>query len=55
MDIGLSRYTNRASYDLVPGYQLIDREFVLRKDSAGHHPPDTYEDVVDEAKRLLQQ
>lgn len=28
----------RASYNLVPGFQLIDRDFVLRYDSSGHRP-----------------
>jgi len=31
---------NQASYDLIPGYQLIDKNFKLRSDSTGHHPRD---------------
>ena len=31
---------NQASYDLIPGYQLIDKNFELRSDSTGHHPED---------------
>ena len=31
---------NKASYDLIPGYQLIDKNFKLRSDSTGHHPRD---------------
>ncbi len=31
---------NRASYDLIPGYQLIDKQFTLRSDSTGHNPKD---------------
>ena len=27
-----------ASYNMIPGFQLIDANFVLRFDSAGHHP-----------------
>jgi hypothetical protein len=27
-----------ASYNMIPGFQLIDSNFVLRFDSAGHHP-----------------
>lgn len=27
-----------ASFNLIPGFQLIDRNFVLRLDSTGHHP-----------------
>lgn len=29
---------NQASYNLIPGFQLIDQDFVLRSDSTGHHP-----------------
>jgi len=27
-----------ASYNMIPGFQLIDADFVLRFDSSGHHP-----------------
>ena len=27
-----------ASYRMIPGFQLIDRDFVLRYDGAGHQP-----------------
>lgn len=27
-----------ASYKMIPGVQLVDRSFVLRSDSTGHHP-----------------
>jgi hypothetical protein len=27
-----------ASYEMIPGFQLIDADFVLRFDSSGHHP-----------------
>ncbi len=26
------------SYDLIPGFQLVDKNFVIRSDSTGHHP-----------------
>lgn len=29
-----------ASYNLIPGFQLIDRDFILRSDSTGHSPRD---------------
>ncbi len=32
------RYVNQVSYKMIPGFQLIDPEFVLRADSTGHHP-----------------
>ncbi len=28
----------QASYAMIPGFQLIDRKFVLRSDSSGHNP-----------------
>lgn len=31
---------NKATYDLIPGYQLIDKNFTLRSDSTGHNPRD---------------
>lgn len=31
---------NNASYNLVPGLQLVDKNFILRSDSSGHHPRD---------------
>ena len=30
----------RASYNLIPGFQLIDKQMILRSDSTGHHPRD---------------
>ncbi|MBZ0114893.1 MAG: hypothetical protein K8J08_20700 [Thermoanaerobaculia bacterium] len=29
---------SKASYDLIPGFQLVDRDFVLRSDASGHQP-----------------
>ena len=29
---------NQASYAMVPGFQLVDRTFVLRWDATGHNP-----------------
>lgn len=29
-----------ASYNLIPGFQLIDKNFIVRSDSTGHHPND---------------
>jgi hypothetical protein len=38
---------NQASYDMVPGFQLIDRNFVLRSDATGHRPHDSlYRDLL---------
>lgn len=46
MLVGDARYVNGASYALVPGFQVIDRDFVLRYDGAGHHPVDHPYDVA---------
>ncbi len=32
---------HQASYNLIPGFQLIDQDFVLRVDATGHHPKDS--------------
>ncbi len=35
---GTSKFISQASYDLIPGFQLVDRNFILRYDATGHHP-----------------
>lgn len=35
---GDARYINQASYDMIPGFFLIDKDFILRSDSTGHRP-----------------
>jgi len=35
---GKEELLGQASYDMIPGFQLIDKQFVLRSDSTGHHP-----------------
>ncbi|MDV6032997.1 MAG: hypothetical protein F9B45_23510 [Phycisphaera sp. RhM] len=38
---------SRQTYEMIPGFQLIDRDFVLRSDSCGHHPhDDLYKDLL---------
>lgn len=32
------RYQGPVAYNLIPGFQLVDKDFVLRSDSTGHHP-----------------
>lgn len=35
------------TYNMIPGFHLIDRDFVLRSDSCGHHPQDNlYTDLL---------
>ena len=51
-----SRYINRASWNLVPGFQLIDKNFVLRYDSTGHHPKDDlWKKLLPQVKPLLKE
>lgn len=35
---GTSDMLGPQTYELIPGFQLIDKDFVLRYDSSGHHP-----------------
>jgi hypothetical protein len=36
--VGIPAMIGDASYNMIPGFQLIDRDFVLKVDSTGHHP-----------------
>ena len=35
---GDERFINPASYKMIPGFQLVDRDFTLRADATGHTP-----------------
>lgn len=35
---GRQKLLGQASYNLIPGFQLIDKDFILRSDSTGHQP-----------------
>ncbi len=49
-----SRYQNSASYNMIPGFQLIDKTFVLRSDSSGHSPKnDLYSHLLPTIKKIL--
>jgi hypothetical protein len=39
---GVPKLVNQASYEMIPGFFLVDREFVLRADSTGHNPKDSF-------------
>ncbi len=42
-----------ASFNMIPGFHLIDRTFVLRADSTGHHPKnDLYRELIPMAAKL---
>ncbi len=36
--LGDQRYMNQHSFNMIPGFQLIDKNFVLRCDACGHNP-----------------
>ena len=36
--VGDERFINRASYDMIPGFFLLDKNRVLRADATGHQP-----------------
>ncbi len=43
-----------ASYNMIPGFQLIDRDSILRKDSTGHQPRhNLWKELLPEVRRLL--
>lgn len=43
-----------ASYNLIPGFQLIDKKMILRSDSTGHRPKDSlYETLLPMIPNLL--
>ena len=42
-----------ASYAMIPGFQLVDRQYILRSDSCGHRPKDDlYRDLLPLLGRL---
>lgn len=46
----------REAFDLIPGFQLIDRDFIVRSDSCGHHPQDNlYTDLLPLLGRLARE
>ena len=46
----------KASFGMIPGFQLIGRDFVLRSDSTGHRPKDgLYRDLIPMIPRLLKE
>lgn len=45
---------NATTYKMIPGFQLIDKEFVLQSDSSGHHPQDNlYTTLIPMIPKLL--
>lgn len=53
--VGDQRYINQASYDMIPGFFLIDKDFILRSDSTGHQPKhNLYTELLPQLSVLLQ-
>ncbi len=51
---GTKDYLGKASYDLIPGFQLIDKNFTLRYDATGHWPKDSlYDELLPGVKKHL--
>ena len=52
--VGTDELATRQSFNMVPGFHLIDREFVFRSDSSGHQPVDNlYNDLLPAMGRLV--
>ena len=50
---GSGSMLGKEAFDLIPGFQLIDRDFIVRGDSCGHHPVDNlYTDLLPLLGRL---
>lgn len=43
----------QGSYELIPGLQVVDRDFVLRADWTGHQPQISWEALMAELRRAL--
>jgi len=51
---GTTALATRESYGMVPGFHLIDRDFVLHRDSSGHRPiHNLYDDLLPTMGRLV--
>ncbi len=52
--IGDQRYINQHSYNMIPGFQLIDKNFILRCDACGHNPKSNmYTELMPMVRKLL--
>lgn len=46
---------NQASYDMIPGLQLIDKNFVLRYDASGHNPKHSWGELFGSLREFIDQ
>jgi hypothetical protein len=51
--VGSPAMLTQASFDMIPGVQLIDRSFVLRSEHSGHGGSDLYHDLLPMTATLL--
>jgi hypothetical protein len=52
--VGTSSLATKDSYDMIPGFQLIDRDFTLVRDSCGHQPThNLYTDLLPTMGKLV--
>lgn len=50
----LNKVNYKASYKMIPGFHLVDQNFILRSDATGHHPKrDPYTHLIPMISRLL--
>lgn len=48
------RFQNNASYNMIPGFQVVDKDFVMRSNATGHQPQnDLYKHLLPTLKSLL--
>lgn len=54
--VGTKEMQGQASYRMIPGFYLIDENFVVVSDSTGHHPKNNlYTQLIPHLKKLLRQ
>jgi hypothetical protein len=47
---------NDASYQMIPGFQLVDKKFVLRLDSSGHNPQNNlFKELIPSIAKLIRE
>lgn len=52
--VPLKDMRSSTTYNMIPGFQLLDRSFVLKSDSSGHHPQDNmYKTLIPMIPKLL--
>lgn len=53
---GTAQMVNKASYDMIPGFFLVDKKFVVRSDSTGHNPKENlYEKLLPLVPKLVKE